>query len=155
MTPDPGPGGNRAGRPSPDRLSPGRPSPGRSAFRRPLPRDRQQALARGRLAETLAVWLLRLKGYRILARDLRLPVGEVDVIARRGRTLVFVEVKRRADRELALESVGARQRRRIERASDAFVAGRPALAALDRRFDLVLVAAGRLPHHVADAWRPD
>ncbi len=123
---------------------------------RPAPPDRfrQQALARGHLAETLAAWLLRLKGYRILARDLRLPVGEVDLIARRGRMLVFVEVKRRALRDLALESVGARQRRRIERASEAFVAARPALAGLDRRFDLVLVAAGRLPHHVPDAWRP-
>lgn len=119
-----------------------------------MPRDRPQAVARGHLAETLAAWLLRLKGYRILARDLRLPVGEVDLIARRGRTLAFVEVKRRALRDLALESVSQRQRRRIERASEAFIAGRPALAALDRRFDLVLVAARRLPHHVPDAWRP-
>lgn len=125
------------------------------ADRRPAPDPhRQQALARGHLAETLAAWLLRLKGYRILARDLRLPVGEVDLIARRGRTLVFVEVKRRSGRDLALESVSQRQRRRIERASEVFVAGRPALAGLDRRFDLVLVAARRLPHHVPDAWRP-
>ena len=58
--------------------------------------NRQQAEKRGRGAETLACWYLRLKGWQILARRARVPGGEVDIVARRGRMLAFVEVKARA-----------------------------------------------------------
>jgi len=66
---------------------------------------RQQAEARGRGAETMACWYLRLRGWRILARRARVPGGEVDVVARRGRTLVFVEVKARSDEYAAAVSL--------------------------------------------------
>ncbi len=115
---------------------------------------RRKAERAGRLAETLCVWLLRLKGYRVLARDLRTPVGEIDIIARRGRLVVAVEVKRRAVARAALEAVQARQRRRIARAFSAFLAHRPALAALGQRFDVMVVVPRALPRHIKDAWRP-
>jgi putative endonuclease len=107
------------------------------------------------MAEVIALWLLRCKGYRILARDLRLEVGEIDILARRGRVLAAVEVKRRDERAAAAEAVLVRQRRRIARALAAYAARHPALAELDWRFDVVLLARGRLPLHIPDAWRPD
>jgi putative endonuclease len=116
--------------------------------------DRRRALRRGRLGEAIALWLLRCKGYRILARDLRLEVGEIDIIARRGRLLVAVEVKRREDRAAAAEAVLERQRRRIARALAAYAARDARLAGLDWRFDVVLLARGRWPLHLPDAWRP-
>ena len=63
--------------------------------------NRQQAEKRGRGAETLACWYLRLRGWRILARRARVPGGEVDIVARRGRILAFVEVKGRSSEESA------------------------------------------------------
>ena len=67
--------------------------------------DRRLAERRGRRAETLAAWYLRLKGYRILARRYRTPVGEIDLIVRRGRLVAFVEVKRRPTEAEAAEAV--------------------------------------------------
>ena len=120
------------------------------------PREsRRAAERRGRGAEAAAAWLLRLKGYRILARDLRTPVGEVDLIARRGRVLALIEVKTRATREQAAAAISPRQRQRIARAGEAFLARRPDLAELDLRFDALLLAPGRWPQHVVDAWRPE
>lgn len=115
---------------------------------------RQRARRRGRRAETLCAWLLRIKGYRILARNVRGPVGEIDIVARRGGIVVAVEVKARADFAAAAEAVGERQRRRVARAAEAFVRGRPDLAGARLRFDVMLVVPGRLPRHIKDAWRP-
>lgn len=114
---------------------------------------RRAAWRRGRWAEGLAVWLLRAKGYRILARDWRCPVGEIDIVARRGALLVAVEVKRRRDAETAAWSVTPRQQRRIARAAQAYRARLPGGEALSVRFDVLLVAPGRWPHHILDAWR--
>ncbi len=114
---------------------------------------RRAAWGRGRRAERLAAWWLRLKGYRILAQDLRTPVGEIDLIARRGAVLAIVEVKTRPDLSQAGYALSPRQQARIQRAAAAFLQREPALARLDLRFDVVLVAPGRLPRHLADAWR--
>ncbi|MBI3503814.1 MAG: YraN family protein [Proteobacteria bacterium] len=111
------------------------------------------AQRRGRFAETLAAWRLRLAGWRIVERDLHLPAGQVDLVARRGRVLAFVEVKARATRDDAAESLHPAQRLRIARAAEIYLAKRPEFAAFDVRFDLVLVAPGRWPRHVKDAWR--
>ncbi len=116
---------------------------------------RQRAEARGRLAETLAVLSLRLKGYRILARRLRLSSGEIDIVASRGRTVAFIEVKARADLAVATEALSPRQQRRLLRAAEQFVGLRPYLAGRDLRFDLMLVAPRRWPLHLVDAWRAD
>ena len=116
---------------------------------------RQLAYGRGRRAERTAAWWLRLKGYRILARGFRAPVGEIDLIARRGRILALVEVKARPSPHQGREAIGPRQRRRIERAAMVLLQRRPDLAGLDLRFDVVLVAPRRWPTHIADAWRGD
>jgi putative endonuclease len=107
----------------------------------------------GRFAETRCALGLRLKGYRILARRHRSRVGEIDIIARRGRTLAFVEVKARQSLGEALESLTARQRARIRNAAALYLAARPHLADLDARFDVMLVAGWRWPRHLIDAWR--
>ena len=126
------------------------PGPERAAAAR-----RRRAYGFGRGAEGLAAWWLRLKGYRILARDFRTPAGEIDLVARRGRVLALVEVKARPSIAAALEALGPRQRRRIERAGAVFLQRRPELAGLEVRFDLVLLAPGHRPRHIADAWRMD
>lgn len=109
----------------------------------------------GRAAEFLCAWVLRLGGYRILATRFRSIAGEIDVVARRGRVLVFVEVKARGDAESAVEAVVPHQRRRIERAAQAFAAARRDLDGLDWRFDVMVVAPWAWPRHLKDAWRPD
>ncbi|MDP6068983.1 MAG: YraN family protein [Alphaproteobacteria bacterium] len=113
---------------------------------------RQQAEDAGRQAETQAVWLLRFKGYRIVARRQQTPVGELDIVARRGAMLAFVEVKRRPTLTQAAEAIDQRQRQHIARAAEAYLAAHPGLAGLDARFDAILVAPGRLPVHIANAW---
>jgi putative endonuclease len=108
----------------------------------------------GRTAETVAGILLRFKGYRVLGRRFRGLRGEIDLIARRGSILIFVEVKRRPDVAIAAESVSPRQRTRIIAAAEEFIAARPHLAGLGIRFDAVLVMPGKMPRHLIDAWRP-
>ncbi|NMM44993.1 YraN family protein [Rhodospirillaceae bacterium KN72] len=115
---------------------------------------RQRAEIRGRIAESIAVLWLRLKGYRLLARNARTTVGEVDVIMRKGRTLCFIEVKARPTLDQALSALTDRQCRRIERAALAWMGRRPDLQSCAMRFDLVALTPGRLPRHVPDAWRP-
>ncbi len=106
------------------------------------------------VGELVAAALLRLKGYRILARNSRLSAGEIDIIAKRGRTLAFVEVKTRPDDAGAAEALLPRQRRRLERAAAQWLGRRPAFAEHRLRFDVVLVRRGFWPRHLADAWRP-
>ena len=113
---------------------------------------RRAAERRGRLAEMAAVVLLTLKGYRVLARRVRTPVGEIDMIARRGCVLAFVEVKARGAQDAAAEAVTLGQRRRIARAAAWWLARRPAFGDHVLRFDAVLVAPRRLPRHVAGAF---
>jgi putative endonuclease len=108
---------------------------------------RRAAERRGRRAETLAAWFLRLRGYRLLARRFRTPVGEIDLVMRRGRTIVFVEVKQRPSETEALEAVTAKGRRRIARAAQYWLAGHPAAAGLDLRYDVVVARPGCLPRH--------
>lgn len=116
---------------------------------------RRAARAFGQRAETLAAWWLRLKGYRILARDFRTTLGEIDLIARRGDILALVEVKARPSLAEAGEAIGRNQRLRIGRAAIAFLQRHPGLCNLALRFDAVLIVPGRLPRHIPDAWRQD
>lgn len=114
---------------------------------------RRRAYRFGWFAETLCVWWLRLLGYRVLARRFDAGVGEIDIVARRGNTLAMVEVKARRG-DAGGELLTTRQRARIERAAEAFVAHRRQHAACDIRFDLMVVRPWRPPHHLTDAWRP-
>ena len=115
---------------------------------------RKRANRRGHGAEMLAAVLLRLKGYTILARGYRVPAGEIDIVARRGRVVAFVEVKARATLADALDAVGQKQRRRIVRAAEHFMAQHASYQGCDLRFDVVAVRPHRLPQHMPDAWRP-
>ncbi|MFQ5765248.1 MAG: YraN family protein [Rhodospirillales bacterium] len=121
---------------------------------RPPADKKRNAWRYGRFAEALSAWHLRARGYRIVSRGFRSAAGEIDIVARRGRVLVFVEVKARRELSAAAESLGPRQTGRIARAAGAFVQSRPGLAGLDQRFDVMLVRPWRLPVHLEDAWRP-
>jgi putative endonuclease len=107
----------------------------------------------GRRAEALCRLILRLKGYRILASRLRTPLGEIDIVARRGDTLAVIEVKARGDWLTAGEAVSARQRGRLARAAHAFLATNPHYAGMSLRFDVMLVTPWSWPRHLRDAWR--
>ena len=115
----------------------------------------RRAQSQGSWAEHAAAQYLRLKGYRILARGYRAPEGEIDIVARRGRVLVLVEVKARPSIETAAYAIAPRQRRRIERAALRFLSHHPRHADCDLRFDAIVVSPWRLPRHVIDAWRPE
>jgi putative endonuclease len=104
--------------------------------------------------DALAAWWLRLKGYRVLARNFRVAPGEIDLIARRGGILALIEVKTRSDLASAGEAITARQRARIARAAEAFLQQHPEFSQLSVRFDVILIARRRLPRHLMDAWRP-
>lgn len=112
---------------------------------------RQLAEARGRRGETLACWALRLKGWRILARRCKVAGGEVDIVARRGRTIAFVEVKWRArasDLDLAIDEY---RLRRVAIAAER-LAPRWLRKGDAMRIDAMLLAPGRWPRHLANLW---
>ena len=115
--------------------------------------SRQGRERAGRLAETVAAWHLRLRGFRILARRYATPVGEIDLIARRGDLLLFVEVKRRGRADAAVAALLPGQQARIARAAAAFLQRRPDLASCRIRFDLLGLAPWRPPVHLRDIWR--
>ena len=114
---------------------------------------RRRAEGFGRFAEGLCRLALRLKGYRILENRLRTPLGEIDIVARRGRTLAIVEVKARGDWDAANVALNARQRGRLARAAHLYLAANPRYAGYVLRFDVMLVTPWSWPRHLQDAWR--
>jgi putative endonuclease len=142
-----------------------------------LPRNRQRAHLSGRRAERIACWLLRLKGYRILAVNWRCPAGEVDILARRGGVLAAIEVKRRTAGlvagegagDAALFAISPHQQARVARAAEAFAARRSDCHGLELRLDAITVTIptsrpwARLaralhwgwPRHFPAAWQAD
>jgi putative endonuclease len=113
--------------------------------------NRQLAEARGRRAETLAAWWLRLWGWRILASRARVPGGEVDLVARRGRTLAFVEVKQRSTEDAAAWSLDEYRLRRVAVAAQK-LAPRYARDGDDIRIDAMFIVPRRLPRHLPNVW---
>jgi putative endonuclease len=119
----------------------------------PAPRPERVAAFRvGISAESRAAAFLIAKGYRILARRFRTPVGEIDIVARRRNVLVFVEVKARVRLDDAAEAVTDRGKRRIVAAAEAWLAAHPDDVSSAMRFDAVLVAPGRIPRHIPAAF---
>jgi putative endonuclease len=108
----------------------------------------------GRFAEVIAAAWLMAKGWRILGFRLKTRAAEIDLLARRGEVLAVVEVKRRSTVEQALAAVTPDQAARLRRAGAAIAAGRPDLARLFVRLDMVALAPGRRPRHIPDAWGP-
>ena len=115
---------------------------------------KRRAVRRGRWAELLTRLYLMMCAHRILATNYKTPVGEIDLIARRGTRISFIEVKARARAEDAADAISARQRARIQRAAEYFLTQNPALQILDIRFDVALVSGPMRLKYLADAWRP-
>ena len=109
----------------------------------------------GLKAEQVAAMLLRIKGYSILAMRYSVSGGEIDLIARRGQAIAFVEVKARADLEAAAFSISATKRKRIARAARVWLSRNGWAAAMTLRGDAVFVAPRRLPRHASDAYSLD
>ena len=114
--------------------------------------NRREAEKRGRGAETLACWYLRLRGWRILARRARVPGGEVDIVARRARTLAFIEVKARASDEAAAFALDHWHLRRVAVAAER-LAPRYMRDGDDVRIDAMFIVPRRWPVHLADVWQ--
>ena len=114
-------------------------------------RDRRVAEASGRRGERLAGWWLRLKGWSILDRRVRTPAGEVDLVARKGNLVAFVEVKLR---KTAAELDYAIDERRLARVAAAAEVLMPRYAGPgdDIRVDVILIAPGVRPRHIENAW---
>lgn len=119
--------------------------------RRPTTDARRAADSAGRRGERLAAWWLRLKGWSILDRRVRTPAGEVDLVARRGNLIAFVEVKTRAS---AAELAFAIDERRLARVAAAAEMLMPRYAGPndDIRIDVILLAPGTRPRHIENAW---
>ena len=114
--------------------------------------SRQAAERRGRGAESLACWYLRLKGWRILARRARVRGGEVDIVARRGRILAFVEVKARATEDAAAFALDEWRLRRVVAAAEQ-LAPRYMRDGDDVSIDALFIVPGRWPKHLTNVWQ--
>jgi putative endonuclease len=114
--------------------------------------ERLRARRRGLRAETVALIFLMLKGYRPIARRFGGKGGEIDIIMRRGKAVIFVEVKARDDAGEALEAISPRKRQIFSRAVATWLMRNPWAAELDLRADAVLIVPRRLPQHIVDAF---
>jgi len=112
---------------------------------------RRAAEASGRRGERIAAWWLRLKGWRILDTRVRTPAGEVDLVARRGSLIAFVEVKTRKSAAELDFAIDARRLARVAAAAEILMP-RYAGPGDDIRVDVVLLAPGTPPRHIENAW---
>jgi putative endonuclease len=119
---------------------------------RPKNSRRVDAERGGQRAEALAALFLQLKFYRILDRRFKTPVGELDLVAERGGTIVFVEVKARRRAASEGETREAVNQRRIARAAQYWLTRHPTRAGSDFRFDVIFLAPRRWPRHVVNAF---
>jgi putative endonuclease len=117
--------------------------------------DRKKSEEAGRTAEIAAMWFLRLKGWRLLAHRYKSPVGEVDLVMRKGDVTAFIEVKARRSLEGAVESVSPRQARRISAAARHFLVQDARAALQSCRFDIVAVSPYHWPRHIENAFDGD
>jgi putative endonuclease len=142
---------------------------------RALRDQKRRAWRRGHIAEAIASIFLFLKGYRILARRFKTPVGEIDLIARRGRWTVFVEVKTRRTLSEAAECISLKNRQRVLNAARWYLARHPVchhrqslnphlsmMKARSKicatpnpfiRFDAILLTPPLSIRHIQNAWQ--
>ena len=114
--------------------------------------SRQDAERRGRGAETIACWYLRMRGWRILARRARVPGGEVDIVAKRGRTLAFVEVKARGTEDAAAFALDEWRLRRVAVAAQRLMP-RYMNGVDEVRIDAIFIVPFRWPRHLENVWQ--
>jgi putative endonuclease len=120
-----------------------------------MARSRAKSEEAGRGAEWIALWYLRLKGYRLLARRYKSHAGEVDLIMRKGDTTAFIEVKARATPDLAVTAVSPYQSKRISAAARGFMGRDPKAFRQFCRFDIVAVCPYQWPRHIENAFEGD
>lgn len=111
----------------------------------------QRAFWRGHFAEYVAAAFLLSKGHRIMARRFKTNIGEIDLIAKRGRRLAFIEVKHRATIEDCEASVTQQTRRRVHTAADLWLAKHARYQTCDLGFDLIFILPRRWPMHLVNA----
>ena len=114
---------------------------------------RQIAEQSGRDGERRAAFWLRAKGWQILDNRVKTPAGEIDLVARRGSLVAFVEVKWRKRKEELDHAIDQYRLSRVAAAAEA-VAHRYAAGGEDFRIDVILLAPGAFPRHIANAWQP-
>jgi putative endonuclease len=114
--------------------------------------ERVAAFRLGLSAESRPAMFLVAKAYRIVARRWRTPFGEIDIIACGRRTRVFVEVKARANLDDAVEAVTERGKSRVVGAAEFWLVQHPTDVNAEIRFDVILVATGKIPRHIANAF---
>lgn len=115
-------------------------------------RDTRTGYQKGLRAEWLAGWYLRFKGYRILALRYKTHLGEIDIVAARGKTVVFVEVKQRSTQDRAKESIHAENQARVRRAAELYLQKYPRYTGHDVRFDAIVFAPGAWPQHLQNVF---
>ncbi|MBS3649087.1 YraN family protein [Pseudaminobacter sp. 19-2017] len=116
------------------------------------PKARLKAYRRGHRGEWLASLLLLTKGFRVVERRYRTPLGEIDLIARRGGLVLIVEVKARPTLMAAMEAISRQSERRIEGAADLWLARQHDYGRLSVRFDMIAVLPWRWPVHVENVF---
>ena len=117
--------------------------------------ERQLRYKRGQRSEFWAMVWLKFKGYHILARRHRTPVGEIDIIARKHNTVSFIEVKRRGTIDLAASSIPHHQRKRIARAALYWIGKNKSFEQSEMSLDVILIAPFKLPVHIKGAFAPE
>lgn len=113
---------------------------------------RKKAQKYGLFAETFAAFALRFKGYKIVARNYKTKLGEIDIIARKGDLVAIVEVKARKTLQASVDSIGFQSTQRIENAADLWLAKQPDAHLISMRFDIVAVQPRKWPVHIEDAF---
>lgn len=114
--------------------------------------------ANGHFAETIALWYLRLKGYRFVRRNFVVKrgtgAGEIDLIMTKGKTIVFFEVKKRRTYNLAAEAITIENQMRVVKSSAVFLQDNPKYNTYQMRYDAILFSSYHfLPRHIVNAWR--
>lgn len=112
----------------------------------------ETSYTKGLLAETRAAMFLRMAGYKILETRFKTPLGEVDIVALKDKTLVFVEVKQRATEEEAAEAINLRNQRRVFAAAELYLQKYPDYNQYDLRFDALILSGGLKIQHIEAAW---
>lgn len=114
---------------------------------------RQLAERQGRSGEARAALWLRAKGWRVLDQRVKTPAGEIDLVAKRGKLVAFIEVKWRKERKDLDHAIDEHRLARVAAAAEA-VGHRYATEGEDMRVDVILLAPGAFPRHIANAWQP-
>lgn len=113
---------------------------------------------KGHFAETLALWFLRFKGYRFIAKNFVVKrgtgAGEIDLIMSKGKTIVFFEVKKRHTYGAAAEAITIKNQMRVVKSSAVFLQRHPQFSDYEMRYDAILFSNHHfLPRHIQNAWR--